>query len=97
MLKSSHLSPRTIEHLLTTLADEVAQALARGDSYTIPGIGTISTKELRAKSTSNLVVGDGDPMGEHIEARRKIKFMASPELMRKIQYLMPSDELPIVR
>ena len=29
MLKSSHISPHTVQHLLDTLADEVAQALAR--------------------------------------------------------------------
>ena len=94
MLKSSHLSPRTIELLLTTLADEVAQAIARGDSYTIPGIGTISTKELRAKSTSNLVVGDGEPMGEYTTpARRKVKFRAD----RRANGLSAPGSLPVVR
>lgn len=98
MLQASHLSPRTIQHLLTTLAEEVAQALARGDSYTIPGIGTISTKELRAKSTCNLVVGDGDPMGEHTTpARRKIKFRADLNLLRRANGLSVPGSLPVVR
>lgn len=98
MLQASHLSPRTIQHLLTSLAEEVAQALARGESYTIPGIGTISTKELRSKSTSNLVVGDGDPMGEHITpARRKIKFRAELDLLRRANGLSAPGSLPVVR
>lgn len=50
MLKSSHLSPRTIQHLLDTLAEEVAATLATGESYTIPGVGTLSVADRKART-----------------------------------------------
>lgn len=54
MLKASHLSPRTIQHLLDTLAEEVAQTLARGESYTIPGVGTLSVAQRKARPYTDL-------------------------------------------
>ena len=98
MLQASHLSPRTIELLLTTLAEEVAQALARGDSYTIPGIGAISCRELRERTTSNLREGNKSTTQGSltIPARRKITFRADISLVRKAN-AKNTDGKPIVR
>ena len=98
MLSASHLSPRTINHLLEVLSDEIAAALARGDTFTIPGIGTISCRELRERTTSNLTAGSkGNAMGElAIPARRKISFRADLSLVRKAN-AKNTDGKPIVR
>ena len=96
--QSSHLSPHTVQHLLDTLADEVAQALARGESYTIPGVCTLSARTLAAKATSNLRAGTGDAaMGECVTpARRKIKCRPAKQLLAKVNSQLPQGMLPIV-
>ena len=52
--QSSHLSPHTVQHLLDTLAEEVAQALARGESYTIPGVGTFTVAQRKPRPYADL-------------------------------------------
>ena len=97
-LSSSNLSPRTIKLLLSSLADEIASAIARGENITIPGIGTFSAKEMKPKTTSNLVVGTGKSMGEHTSpARKKMKFKADPALIKKINAETPAGGLQVVR
>lgn len=54
--RASHLSPRTIQHLLDTLAEEVAQTLARGESYTIPGVGTLIVTNRKSRTFHNVRV-----------------------------------------
>ena len=54
MLKSSHLSPHTVHYLLDTLAYEVAQSLARGESYTIPGVGTLTVAQRKPRPYADL-------------------------------------------
>ena len=99
MLSSSHLSPHTVNHLLEVLSDEITAALARGDTFTIPGIGTISCRELRERTTSNLREGNKSTTQGSlaIPARRKITFRADLALVRKANAKNTEGMLPIVR
>ena len=52
--RASHLSPHTVQHLLYTLADEVAHALAREGRYTIPDVGTFTVVQRKARPYADL-------------------------------------------
>ena len=99
MLAASNLSPRTVNHLLEVLSDEISAALARGETFTIPGIGTISCRELRERTTSNLRGGNNGAIQGSIAipARRKISFRADLALVRTANAQVSNGDLPIVR
>ena len=52
--RASHLSEAAVTRLLDTIAHEAAEALARGESFTIPGIGVIKAAQRKPRPYNDL-------------------------------------------
>ncbi|MGB0747471.1 MAG: integration host factor subunit beta [Magnetospiraceae bacterium] len=55
---SPHLFQRDVERIVTTIFDEIAAALARGDRVELRGFGAFSVKEREARTGRNPRTGD---------------------------------------
>lgn len=92
MLKSSHLSPRTINHLLDTLAEEMAQALAREGRYTIPGVGTFVAAERKPRPYNDL----NNPGTTHMsQPHTIIKYRPATTLLARLNALDPDSRYKV--
>jgi len=60
-----HLYQRDVERIVTTLFDEITDALARGDRVELRGFGAFSTKERAAR------VGRNPRTGEAVQVEKK--------------------------
>ncbi|MDF2368538.1 integration host factor subunit beta [Sneathiella sp.] len=60
-----HLYQRDVERIVTTLFDEISDALARGDRVELRGFGAFSTKERAAR------VGRNPRTGEAVQVDKK--------------------------
>ena len=53
-----HLFHRDVERIVTTIFDEVAEALARGDRVELRGFGAVSVKQRDARTGRNPRTGE---------------------------------------
>ena len=53
-----HLYQRDVEHIVTTIFDEITAALARGDRVELRGFGAFSVKERGSRVGRNPRTGD---------------------------------------
>ncbi|MEX1036176.1 MAG: integration host factor subunit beta [Sneathiella sp.] len=60
-----HLYQRDVERIVTTIFDEISEALARGDRVELRGFGAFSTKERAAR------VGRNPRTGEAVQVEKK--------------------------
>ena len=93
--KKSHLSEAAVARLLDTIAHEAAEALARGESFTIPGVCTLTTRELGATTTTNLC-SSKDGSAHTTPPRRKVRCKPAKELLALANAQVPQGQLPIV-
>lgn len=56
--KNPHLYQRDVERIVTTIFDEIASALARGDRVELRGFGAFSVKERDARQGRNPRTGE---------------------------------------
>ena len=75
-----HLYQRDVERIVTTIFDEISDALARGDRVELRGFGAFSTKERAAR------VGRNPRTGESIQipASKQPKFKAGKGLKEAV-------------
>ena len=59
-----HLFQRDVERIVTTIFDEIANALARGDRVELRGFGAFSVKRREARVGRNPRTGDAVQVGE---------------------------------
>ena len=60
-----HLYQRDVERIVTTIFDEISDALARGDRVELRGFGAFSTKERASR------VGRNPRTGEAVQVEKK--------------------------
>ncbi|OUR78495.1 integration host factor subunit beta [Alphaproteobacteria bacterium 46_93_T64] len=63
--KNPHLFLRDVERIVTTIFDEISDAMARGDRVELRGFGAFSTKERAAR------VGRNPRTGEAVQVEKK--------------------------
>ena len=92
MLSASNLSPHTINHLLDVMSQEAAAALARGEAFTIPGIGTIKAVARKARPYNDL----NNP-GQSLIGRPHtvLKFRPSEGFIRSLNAISPDKNFKI--
>ncbi len=75
-----HLYHRDVERIVTTIFDETAAALARGDRVELRGFGAFSVKERAAR------IGRNPRTGEtvHVEAKYIPYFKTGKQLREKL-------------
>jgi integration host factor subunit beta len=59
-----HLSQRDVERIVSTIFDEIAAALSRGDRVELRGFGAFSVKRREARLGRNPRTGDSVHVGE---------------------------------
>jgi integration host factor subunit beta len=62
--RNPHLYQRDVERIVTTVFDEIAAALARGDRVELRGFGAFSVKRRDARLGRNPRTGDSVDVGE---------------------------------
>lgn len=73
-----HLYHRDVERIVTTIFDEIADALARGDRVELRGFGAFSVKRREARVGRNPRTGDA----VHV-AEKHIPFFKTGKLLRE--------------
>ncbi|GLQ04973.1 integration host factor subunit beta [Sneathiella chinensis] len=63
--RNPHLYLRDVERIVTTIFDEISDAMARGDRVELRGFGAFSTKERAAR------VGRNPRTGEAVQVEKK--------------------------
>ncbi len=63
--KNPHLFLRDVERIVTTIFNEISEAMARGDRVELRGFGAFSTKERSAR------VGRNPRTGEAVQVDKK--------------------------
>ena len=59
-----HLFHRDVERIVTTIFDEITEALARGDRVELRGFGAFSIKQRNARTGRNPRTGESVAVGE---------------------------------
>jgi len=62
--ENSHLFQRDIERIVTTIFDEISNALAQGDRVELRGFGAFSIKERGSRVGRNPRTGEAVDVGE---------------------------------
>ena len=76
--KNPHLYQRDVERIVTTIFDEIATALARGDRVELRGFGAFSVKHRDAR------VGRNPRTGESVDvAEKAIPFFKTGKQLRE--------------
>ena len=76
--QNPHLFHRDVERIVTTIFDEIAEALARGDRVELRGFGAFSVKRRDAR------VGRNPRTGESVEVSEKyIPFFKTGKQLRE--------------
>lgn len=73
-----HLYHRDVERIVTTIFDEITEALARGDRVELRGFGAFSVKRRDARTGRNPRTGDQVQVGE-----KHIPFFKTGKLLRE--------------
>ncbi|MEM8987750.1 MAG: integration host factor subunit beta [Pseudomonadota bacterium] len=75
--QNPHLFHRDVERIVSTIFDEIAEALARGDRVELRGFGAFSVKHRQART------GRNPRTGESVEVEEKfVPFFKSGKEMR---------------
>ena len=77
-----HLYQRDVERIVTTIFDEIASALARGDRVELRGFGAFSVKQRDARVGRNPRTGDA----VSVAAKRVPYFKTGKQLREKLNY-----------
>ena len=76
--QSPHLYHRDVERIVTTIFDEIAEALARGDRVELRGFGAFSVKRREAR------IGRNPRTGESVQVSEKfIPFFKTGKQLRE--------------
>ncbi len=62
--QNPHLYHRDVERIVSTIFDEISEALARGDRVELRGFGAFSVKQREARIGRNPRTGDAVAVGE---------------------------------
>ena len=73
-----HLYHRDVERIVTTIFDEIASALARGDRVELRGFGAFSVKRREARTGRNPRTGDAVSVAE-----KHIPFFKTGKMLRE--------------
>ncbi len=73
-----HLYHRDVERIVTTIFDEISEALARGDRVELRGFGAFSVKQRDARVGRNPRTGDAVQVAE-----KHIPFFKTGKLLRE--------------
>ncbi len=73
-----HLYHRDVERIVTTIFDEITEALARGDRVELRGFGAFSVKRRDARTGRNPRTGDAVEVSE-----KHIPFFKTGKLLRE--------------
>ena len=73
-----HLYHRDVERIVTTIFDEIAAALSRGDRVELRGFGAFSVKRREARTGRNPRTGDAVDVAE-----KHIPFFKTGKLLRE--------------
>ena len=77
-----HLYQRDVERIVTTIFDEIASALARGDRVELRGFGAFSVKQRDARVGRNPRTGDA----VSVAAKRVPYFKTGKQLREKLNH-----------
>ncbi len=76
--KNPHLYYRDVERIVSTIFDEIAQALSRGDRVELRGFGALSVKRRGAR------IGRNPRTGESVNvAEKHVPFFKTGKLLRQ--------------
>ena len=76
--KNSHLYYRDVERIVSTIFDEIAQALSRGDRVELRGFGALSVKRRGAR------IGRNPRTGESVNvAEKHVPFFKTGKQLRQ--------------
>lgn len=75
-----HLYQRDVEHIVTTIFDEIASALAEGDRVELRGFGAFSVKQRYARVGRNPRTGEA----VNVAAKRVPYFKTGKQLREKL-------------
>jgi integration host factor subunit beta len=64
--RNPHLFHRDVERIVTTIFDEITEALARGDRVELRGFGAFSVKQRDARTGRNPRTGASVPVVEKV-------------------------------
>ncbi|NQV56598.1 MAG: integration host factor subunit beta [Rhodospirillales bacterium] len=78
--ENPHLYQRDVERIVTTIFDEIASALARGDRIELRGFGAFSVKQRDARIGRNPRTGES----VHVAAKRVPYFKTGKQLREKL-------------
>jgi len=62
--RNPHLYQRDVERIVTTIFDEIAEALSRGDRVELRGFGAFSVKQREARTGRNPRTGEAVDVAE---------------------------------
>jgi integration host factor subunit beta len=62
--RNPHLFQRDVERIVSTIFDEICDALARGDRVELRGFGAFSVKQREARTGRNPRTGESVPVNE---------------------------------
>ena len=75
--QNPHLYQRDVERIVTTIFDEITEALARGDRVELRGFGAFSVKRREARQGRNPRTGDAVTVEE-----KYVPFFKTGKLLR---------------
>ena len=78
--ENPHLYQRDVEHIVTTIFDEIASALAEGDRVELRGFGAFSVKQRYARVGRNPRTGEA----VNVAAKRVPYFKTGKQLREKL-------------
>ncbi|MCW5732428.1 MAG: integration host factor subunit beta [Alphaproteobacteria bacterium] len=86
--RNPHLFQRDIERIVSTIFDEIAEAMSRGDRVELRGFGAFSVKQRPARVGRN--PRTGAPV--HVAEKRIPFFKTGKELREKLNHGQPDGE-----
>lgn len=85
--RNPHLFQRDIERIVSTIFDEIAEAMSRGDRVELRGFGAFSVKQRPARVGRN--PRTGSPV--HVAEKRIPFFKTGKELRERLNHGQPGD------
>jgi integration host factor subunit beta len=76
--RNPHLYQRDVERVVTTIFDEIAEAMSRGDRVELRGFGAFSVKKRSARQGRNPRTGDSVQVNE-----KAVPFFKTGKLLRE--------------
>ncbi len=86
--RNPHLYQRDVERIVSTIFDEIASALSRGDRVELRGFGSFSVKRRGPRMGRNPRTGDAVPVAEKFIPY----FKTGKELMERINERAPGGD-----